>query len=56
MEPWDGPAAMGFTDGIKIGAVLDRNGCARPGTMSPATTWSFWPPRSVCLIFRRKKS
>jgi glutamate synthase (NADPH/NADH) large chain len=26
MEPWDGPAAMGFTDGIKIGAVLDRNG------------------------------
>ncbi|OMF30865.1 glutamate synthase subunit alpha [Paenibacillus sp. FSL H8-0548] len=26
MEPWDGPAALGFTDGIKIGAVLDRNG------------------------------
>ena len=26
MEPWDGPAAMGFTDGIRIGAVLDRNG------------------------------
>jgi glutamate synthase (ferredoxin) len=26
MEPWDGPAAIGFTDGIKIGAVLDRNG------------------------------
>ncbi len=26
MEPWDGPAAVAFTDGIKIGAVLDRNG------------------------------
>lgn len=26
MEPWDGPAAMAFTDGTKIGAVLDRNG------------------------------
>ena len=26
MEPWDGPAAIGFTDGTCIGAVLDRNG------------------------------
>jgi glutamate synthase (NADPH) large chain len=26
MEPWDGPAAMAFTDGTCIGAVLDRNG------------------------------
>jgi glutamate synthase (NADPH/NADH) large chain len=26
MEAWDGPAAMGFTDGVRIGAVLDRNG------------------------------
>ena len=26
MEPWDGPAAMGFTDGTVIGGVLDRNG------------------------------
>jgi glutamate synthase domain-containing protein 2/glutamate synthase domain-containing protein 1/glutamate synthase domain-containing protein 3 len=26
MEPWDGPASIAFTDGIKIGAVLDRNG------------------------------
>jgi len=26
MEPWDGPASMAFTDGLKIGAVLDRNG------------------------------
>ena len=26
MEPWDGPAALTFTDGRYIGAVLDRNG------------------------------
>jgi glutamate synthase (NADPH/NADH) large chain len=26
MEPWDGPAAICFTDGITIGALLDRNG------------------------------
>ncbi len=26
MEPWDGPAAMAFTDGRQIGATLDRNG------------------------------
>lgn len=26
MEPWDGPAAMAFTDGTQIGAFLDRNG------------------------------
>lgn len=26
MEPWDGPAAMAFTDGTSIGATLDRNG------------------------------
>jgi len=26
MEPWDGPASIGFTDGEIIGAVLDRNG------------------------------
>ena len=26
MEPWDGPAAMAFTDGRHIGGTLDRNG------------------------------
>ena len=30
MEPWDGPAAVAFTDGRYIGAKLDRNGL-RPG-------------------------
>ena len=26
MEPWDGPAAIAFTDGVQIGGILDRNG------------------------------
>jgi len=26
MEPWDGPACVCFTDGVQIGAILDRNG------------------------------
>ncbi len=26
MEPWDGPAAVAFTDGTAVGAMLDRNG------------------------------
>jgi len=30
IDPWDGPAALTFSDGIKIGAYLDRNGL-RPG-------------------------
>ncbi|MQS07219.1 glutamate synthase large subunit [Streptomyces alkaliphilus] len=30
MEPWDGPACVTFTDGTRVGAVLDRNGL-RPG-------------------------
>ncbi len=33
MEPWDGPAAVAFTDGTVIGAVLDRNG------LRPARFW-----------------
>src|SRR5437868_15030522 len=26
MEPWDGPAGLIFTDGVRVGATLDRNG------------------------------
>ncbi len=26
MEPWDGPASIGFTDGVVVGGTLDRNG------------------------------
>jgi len=39
MEPWDGPAAIAFTDGRVIGATLDRNGL-RPGRwMETADGW-----------------
>ncbi|NIB31396.1 hypothetical protein HBB16_05975 [Pseudonocardia sp. MCCB 268] len=33
MEPWDGPALVAFTDGTRIGAVLDR------GNLPPARYW-----------------
>ncbi|MDR1613090.1 MAG: glutamate synthase large subunit [Planctomycetota bacterium] len=33
MEPWDGPAAVVFTDGVSVGACLDRNGL-RPARYS----------------------
>ena len=33
MEPWDGPAAVAFTDGVSAGAALDRNGL-RPARWS----------------------
>ncbi|WP_420063946.1 glutamate synthase large subunit [Microbacterium marmarense] len=36
MEPWDGPAALIFTDGTMIGATLDRNGL-RPGRWTETT-------------------
>jgi glutamate synthase domain-containing protein 2/glutamate synthase domain-containing protein 1/glutamate synthase domain-containing protein 3 len=36
MEPWDGPAAVAFTDGRVIGATLDRNGL-RPGRWTETT-------------------
>ncbi|MGZ0710884.1 glutamate synthase large subunit (plasmid) [Coraliomargarita sp. W4R53] len=36
MEPWDGPAALIFTDGTVIGATLDRNGL-RPGRWTETT-------------------
>ncbi|MSP78892.1 MAG: glutamate synthase large subunit [Dehalococcoidia bacterium] len=26
MEPWDGPASIAFSDGVSVGAILDRNG------------------------------
>jgi len=35
IEPWDGPAAIAFTDGRLIGATLDRNGLRRPAGWSP---------------------
>src|SRR3954469_14764684 len=36
MEPWDGPAALAFTDGVLVGATLDRNGL-RPARYTVTT-------------------
>ena len=33
IEPWDGPAAIAFSDGLRVGATLDRNG------LRPARYW-----------------
>ncbi|HEU0088646.1 MAG TPA: glutamate synthase large subunit [Pseudonocardiaceae bacterium] len=41
MEPWDGPAAVTFTDGTLVGAVLDRNG------LRPARWWRTTDDRVV---------
>ncbi len=53
IEPWDGPAALAFTDGHQVGAILDRNGLRPcrfalstiPAWLSPAprrasSTWT----------------
>jgi len=45
MEPWDGPAAIAFTDGTVIGAVPTATACGRPGTGSPTTGWWCSPAR-----------
>ncbi|ABM08504.1 glutamate synthase large subunit [Paenarthrobacter aurescens] len=42
MEPWDGPAAVSFTDGSLVGATLDRNGL-RPGR--------YWITEDGLIIF-----
>ena len=48
MEPWDGPAAIAFTDGRSIGATLDRNGLRPARYLVTTTTWSSWPRKPAC--------
>ena len=42
MEPWDGPAAVAFTDGRQIGATLDRNG------LRPSRYWQTDDDLIIC--------
>jgi glutamate synthase (ferredoxin) len=42
MEPWDGPAALIFTDGVAVGAALDRNG------LRPLRYWATDDDLVVC--------
>ena len=53
MEPWDGPAAVAFTDGRVIGATLDRNGL-RPGRWleTKRRLGRRSPPRPACSTSR----
>ena len=56
MEPWDGPAAMAFTDGRQIGATLDRNGLGPRAISSPTRASSSWRRRRACSPFPRSTS
>ena len=56
MEPWDGPAAIAFTDCRQIGATLDRNGLRPAPGSSPRTTASSWPRKWACCPFPRATS
>ena len=40
MEPWDGPAAIAFTDGRSVGATSTATACARRGIWRPGTAMS----------------
>jgi glutamate synthase (NADPH/NADH) large chain len=48
MEPWDGPAAMRFTDGTRSAPCSTATACVRRVTTSPRTASSSWPPRPAC--------
>jgi len=51
MEPWDGPAAMVFTDGRLIGATLDRNGLRPSRYMTSADGHILLASEMGCLQF-----
>jgi glutamate synthase (NADPH/NADH) large chain len=57
MEPWDGPAAIAFTDGRQIGATLDRNGLRPARYLVTDDGWSScWAPRWACWTSRKRSS
>src|SRR5439155_575110 len=40
VEPWDGPAALAFSDGVCVGSALDRNGLGPMGSAGRDAVWS----------------
>ena len=56
MEPWDGPAAVAFTDGRQIGATLDRNGLRPARFTITRTISSAWPRKAACCRSPRRTS
>ena len=55
MEPWDGPADICFTDGKRIGAVLDRNGL-RPALLRDHRRLCVMGRKPACWNFRPRTS
>ena len=55
MEPWDGPAAMVFTDGRLIGATLDRNGLRPSRYMVSDDGFVLLASEMGCLQFAEEK-
>jgi glutamate synthase (NADPH/NADH) large chain len=55
MEPWDGPAAMAFTDGRVIGATLDRNGLRPARYMISDDDHVLLASEMGCLQFAEEK-
>jgi hypothetical protein len=56
MEPWDGPASIAFTDGVQIGAVLDRNGLRPSRYYVTKDGLVIMAPRPACSTSRRKRA
>ncbi len=51
MEPWDGPAAMAFTDGrVDRRDARPQRAAARAATSSPRMIWSCWPRKPACSM------
>ena len=51
MEPWDGPAAVAFSDGVQSAACSIAMVCGRCATPSPRVAWWSWRPKPACWIF-----
>ena len=56
MEPWDGPAAIAFTDGRQIGATLDRNGLRPARYVITDDDYVIMASEAACCRCRRRRS
>ena len=56
MEPWDGPAAIAFTDGRQIGATLDRNGLRPARFLVTDDDLVVMASEAACCRSRRRRS
>ncbi len=56
LEPWDGPAAITFTDGATVGATLDRNGLRPARYAITEDGWWCSPPRPARSASTRARS